>query len=161
MEFIPFKPEHAETITTWFRTRDEFLAWGGRVFHWPLTAESICQRSKEENLKFYVLIDDEAPVGFIEINRVSATESRLCRVAVNPDIRGKGVGRKLVEFSMQQIRQDPAVEEVSLAVFHSNTSAKRCYDSVGFEVVDKAPYFKVFDGVEWPIYQMSYKFIAK
>ena len=156
MELVPFRQEHANTISQWFLTKEEFLAWGGRVFIWPLTAEAICQRSCETTLSFFVLIDNREVVGFIELNRISDDETRLCRIAVNPDARGQGIGKELVRFAIREIQQNHSAKHITLAVFHSNKSAKRCYESVGFKVVDKPPYYKTFDGVKWPIFQMVF-----
>jgi len=147
---------HAAKIIPWFKNKDDSLLWGGRVFGWPLCETEIINRSCADNIQFFVLVDSDSQVqGFIELQQMSLTEMRLCRVAVNPIKRGAGVGKHLIQASLSKIAHFPQIEVVTLAVYKSNVVAKKCYDSIGFQVTDKQPMFKVFDGEVWPLYQME------
>lgn len=53
---------------------------------------------------------------------------------VAESIRGKGVGKKLVEAAIAQARELGAIEQIHLQVVTSNESAKKLYSSLGFEV---------------------------
>ncbi|MEJ2765356.1 GNAT family N-acetyltransferase [Photobacterium sp. MCCC 1A19761] len=155
MELMRFQDEHASELVNWFQTKEESLMWGGRVFDWPLNQSSIIQRATEDNLQFFTLVEGTQVLGFIEFQRMSLTEVRLCRVAIHPAVRGKGLGRQLIQLSLLKIKALPHVTLVTLAVFQRNVVAKNCYESLGFQITDKAPHVKVFDGREWPVYQME------
>jgi len=47
--------------------------------------------------------------------------------------RGKGLGRTLLEELIRQLRSNPSLEQVALGVSVGNVSAKRVYESLGFE----------------------------
>ena len=47
--------------------------------------------------------------------------------------RGKSLGRTLLEELIRQLRSNPGLEQVALGVSVGNISAKRLYESLGFE----------------------------
>jgi ribosomal protein S18 acetylase RimI-like enzyme len=60
----------------------------------------------------------------------------LARLIVHPDLRGKGVGRRLVALLLEV---GPAVvdrPEFSLFVYRDNTPALECYLQAGFRIRD-------------------------
>lgn len=156
MKLVPFKPEDANQLISWFSDKEGALLWGGRVFGWPLTAQSINHRHLQADVSFYFLDHNSQNAGFIEILRVSDAEYRLCRVAISKAAgRGRGLGKQLIQAAIQHITETTDAKLVTLAVFKSNERAFRCYQSAGFKVTEKGPKLKVFDGVEWPLYQME------
>ena len=54
-------------------------------------------------------------------------------VYVAKEHRGKGLGRTLLEELIRQLRSNPGLEQVALGVSVGNISAKRLYESLGFE----------------------------
>lgn len=48
--------------------------------------------------------------------------------------RGCGLGRILMERSIESVRVHPSVLKIELGVFEGNTVARRLYESLGFEV---------------------------
>ncbi|MFB7142464.1 GNAT family N-acetyltransferase [Gottfriedia sp. NPDC056225] len=52
---------------------------------------------------------------------------------VNPNYRGKGVGKKVLGQAIQHATQIEDILQIELAVISSNISAKKLYESVGFE----------------------------
>ena len=61
---------------------------------------------------------------------------RLGFVIVNPDIRGKGYGKILVNKAIVYAREKLGAKEINLDVFTTNKSAIECYKSVGFEITN-------------------------
>jgi ribosomal protein S18 acetylase RimI-like enzyme len=159
MTLVSFEPKDASSIITWFTSKTESLAWGGRVFGWPLSTQAVVERSLYDTVAFYVLKHGAIIIGFIEIQTLSQFEKRLCRVAIAPSAQRRGNGRNLIQLAINLIKTDKNITTISLAVFKSNQSAFNCYQSVGFKVVDREPAFKVFDGAQWPLYQMEYSLI--
>ncbi|MEZ9886629.1 GNAT family N-acetyltransferase [Vibrio splendidus] len=173
MEINRFKASDADEIVTWFTSLEDYVLWGGRTFGWPLEAASIIERSQEPHVELYTFsasksyfepnADSNANsnaddlLGFMEFQRMSDSELRFCRVAIHPNLRGKGLGQSMLETALEEAKQIPDVTTITLAVFKQNHGAKRCYDKAGFQVVDKEPSVKEFNGKTWPLYQMELK----
>ncbi|MEZ8465343.1 GNAT family N-acetyltransferase [Vibrio splendidus] len=169
MEINRFKASDAEEIVTWFTSLEDYVLWGGRTFGWPLKATSIIERSQEPHVELYTFSASKSYsepnaksntddlLGFMEFQRMSDNELRFCRVAIHPSQRGKGLGQSMIESALDAAKQIPDVTTISLAVFQQNIGAKRCYDKAGFQVVNKEPSVKEFNGKTWPLYQMELK----
>ena len=169
MEINRFKASDAEEIVTWFTSLEDYVLWGGRTFGWPLKATSIIERSQEPHVELYTFSASKSYfesnaksntddlLGFMEFRRMSDNELRFCRVAIHPNQRGKGLGQSMIESALEAAKEIPDVTTISLAVFQQNIGAKRCYDKAGFQVVDKEPSVKEFNGKTWPLYQMELK----
>ncbi|OCH51546.1 GNAT family N-acetyltransferase [Vibrio sp. ZF57] len=169
MEINRFKASDANEIVTWFTSLEDYVLWGGRTFGWPLEAASIIERSQEPQVELYTFSESSALselnsngnnselIGFMEFQRMSDSELRFCRVAIHPNQRGKGFGQSMIESALDAAKQIPDVTTISLAAFQQNIGAKRCYDKAGFQVVDKEPSVKEFNGKTWPLYQMELK----
>ncbi|MCK8084571.1 N-acetyltransferase [Vibrio sp. 1CM8B] len=173
MEINRFKASDAEEIVTWFTSLEDYVLWGGRTFGWSLEAASIIERSQEPHVELYTFSTPKSYsepnadsntnsnardlLGFMEFQRMSDNELRFCRVAIHPNQRGKGLGQSMLETALEAAKEIPNVTTITLAVFKQNHGAKRCYDKAGFEVVDKEPSVKEFNGKIWPLYQMELK----
>ena len=78
-------------------------------------------------MSFIIKEIDSQVQGFIELQQISLTEMRLCRVAVNPIKRGAGVGKHLIQSSLSKIAHFHQIEVVTLAVYKSNVIAKNVW----------------------------------
>ncbi|HAS8178503.1 TPA: N-acetyltransferase, partial [Vibrio vulnificus] len=105
--------------------------------------------------EFLILSNGNDRLGFIELQYISETEIRLCRVAINPEYRGLGFGRALIALSIAEVRKRKRFSVATLAVFADNVTAYNCYKSYGFVTVDKEPKFREFNGQKWPLIQME------
>ena len=141
MELRPYKKEDADIICTWIRNEEELYKWSAdRMGVFPLTAEVIDSNyaSSLAGGRFYPLtaVDEEGRVVGNFIIRYPAPDNdksvRFGFVIVDPDIRGKGNGRKMLELGIQYAKEVLKAERIDLGVFANNVSAKRCYESVGF-----------------------------
>ena len=64
----------------------------------------------------------------------------LFGLAVDPAVRGRGVGRALVEAVLEAARSAPDTRLVQLTVAASNTAARGLYAACGFEVFGTEPF---------------------
>ena len=55
-------------------------------------------------------------------------------VYVKPDYRGRAIGKTLLIKLIEQAEQCDGLEQINLAVVTDNRSAKKLYESLGFEV---------------------------
>ena len=68
----------------------------------------------------------------------AADEAELGDLAVDPDLRGRGIGRPLLEASIETARRRGAAV-LYLEVRESNLAARTLYDGRGFETVGRRP----------------------
>jgi len=74
-------------------------------------------------------------VGYV-VTYVVVDEADISNLAVSPECRGRGVGRRLLEAAIAGV-ESVGVRTVYLEVRESNTVALRLYDSRGFGVVGR------------------------
>lgn len=89
---------------------------------------------------YYVFEQDGVILGYCNL-RVLAGEGEVQRIAVHPDSRRLGLGRKMMD-AMVEYAICEHVYAISLEVRESNVAARNLYESYGFsgEAVRKAYY---------------------
>lgn len=95
-------------------------------------------------------------LGVIFFNIVKKDELLVDSLAVTEDMRGKGIGKELMEFVVDFARKK-GYRQVKLHVIDSNEKAKRFYERLGFSVIkfiSISPWNRIF-GFEG-VYEMTY-----
>ncbi len=89
---------------------------------------------------YYVFEQDERILGYCNL-RLLAGEGEIQRIAVLPQCRRLGLGRKMMDVMVGYARNNRALA-ISLEVREGNTAARRLYELYGFqaEAVRKAYY---------------------
>ncbi|WP_299575018.1 GNAT family N-acetyltransferase [uncultured Leptotrichia sp.] len=105
--------------------------WAGKSLDFPLTESQI------DDLKdIYSIFCENEFVGIIQKIRKEHDNIHIGRFLINPELTGKGLGKRaLIEF-INLIFQDEDVNSITLNVFDYNAGAKKLYEKVGFEVVN-------------------------
>ena len=105
--------------------------WTGKSLNFPLTESQI------DDLKdIYSIFCENEFVGIIQKIRKEMDNVHIGRFLINPELTGKGLGKRaLIEF-INLIFQDEDVNSITLNVFDYNAGAKKLYEKVGFKVVD-------------------------
>ncbi|BBM39401.1 GCN5-related N-acetyltransferase [Leptotrichia hofstadii] len=105
--------------------------WAGKSLDFPLTESQI------DDLKdIYSIFCENEFVGIIQKIRKEMDNVHIGRFLINPELTGRGLGKKaLIEF-INLIFQDEDVNSITLNVFDYNARAKKLYEKVGFKVVD-------------------------
>ena len=111
--------------------KDFLEQWAGASLDFPLTESQI------DDLKdIYSIFCENEFVGIIQKIRKEMDNVHIGRFLINPELTGKGLGKKaLIEF-INLIFQDEDVNSITLNVFDYNAGAKKLYEKVGFEVVN-------------------------
>lgn len=84
-------------------------------------------------------LDDKELAGFVKFRRDVRSKARhksmIHAMYVDPDYRSFGVGKRLIEELLQQVRELQGLEQIHLWVLHSSksTSASGFYSRCGFE----------------------------
>ena len=105
--------------------------WAGASLDFPLTESQI------DDLKdIYSIFFENEFVGIIQKIRKEHDNIHIGRFLINPELVGRGLGKKaLIEF-INLIFQDEDVNSITLNVFDYNVGAKKLYEKVGFKVVN-------------------------
>ncbi len=77
---------------------------------------------------FYTACEDEKPVGILNINTAKGLVSN---VGVDPKQRGRGYGRQIMLFGLQQLKRS-GCEQAYLRVHVANEPAVHLYETLGF-----------------------------
>ena len=85
--------------------------------------------------------DDNTPVGAARIVYVDDGKvGKIGRVCVHSEHRGKGIGRQIVLFCVDQIRKEVGVNSGGKAKLGSQVHALEFYKSMGFQLTDREKY---------------------
>jgi len=74
-------------------------------------------------------------IGYVGYQRV-LDEGHITNLAVHPDFRRHGIGRKLVEKSVEEAKSS-GLKSLILEVREKNTAAQKLYESLGFSNVGR------------------------
>ena len=89
----------------------------------------------------FVAVDEGEVIAYL-IGKIIAPEGEIYRIAVRPDKRGRGIGYRLLSFSLKSER-GRGLENVFLEVRTKNTAAISLYKSYGFKEIDiRKGYYK-------------------
>lgn len=111
--------------------KDFLEQWAGKSLNFPLTESQI------DDLKnIYSIFFENEFVGIIQKIRKEMNNIHIGRFLINPELTGKGLGKRaLLEF-INLIFQEKNVNSITLNVFDYNVGAKKLYEKVGFKVVN-------------------------
>ena len=127
------KDNNKNDIVKWTNEKGKgFLEqWAGKSLDFPLTESQI------DGLKdIYSIFCKNEFVGIIQKIRKEMNNIHIGRFLINPELTGKGLGKRaLLEF-ISLIFQEKNVNSITLNVFDYNVGAKKLYEKVGFKVVN-------------------------
>lgn len=163
----PYKSVDADTIITWLQDEDTFLKWGGDHFGaFPITAQMMDDKycchngdcAEPDNFYPMVAFDETGVVGHF-IMRYLHGDNRILRfgwVIVDNAKRGKGYGREMLALGAKYAFEIMGVDQLSIGVFDTNSSAHRCYRNVGFrEILMEQPVTVQVKGENWKIIELE------
>ena len=86
----------------------------------------------------------EDTIGFV-LSRLVLDEEELLLVAIAPEYRGQGLGKRLIEYSTAASRDKGAVQ--MFLEMRANNPAERIYRAAGFEPIGmRKDYYRTADG---------------
>lgn len=125
-----------DELMRWFQDKYSITIWGGAGFRFPFTRHSFVEDMHWGRVASFSLRDPSGKLSafgqlYERLGRVN-----LARLVVNPTMRGQGVGKRLIGMLMTLSPSLFDCDEYSLFVYRDNTSAYKCYQSMGFTVTD-------------------------
>ena len=103
----------------------------------PWTAAGIRETIQYETARTFVAQDSVRILGYI-MARISGDEGEILDLAVRPEDRRRGIGRRLLAAVREALRND-GVRELYLEVRQSNRPAIELYRAQGFRPVGMRP----------------------
>ena len=152
----PYHENDADIILSWSKSERAFYKWSAGVLgEYPISKE---QFGFVNNLMAFTAIDDDEVTGFFTMRRPSENfdELRFGFVIVDPEKRGQGYGKRMIQLGIRFAREIYGAKKVSLGVFENNESAYCCYKAVGFKdiVLEETEKYPVL-GEEWKCLELE------
>ena len=123
-----------DELMTWFPDAHSVEIWGGPEFRFPFTRETFYSDCRWRDFSSFCLrSSDNAFAAFGQLGS-RFDRSHLARLITSPELRGQGVGRKLLELMIAAASAEQDHAEIALFVYKNNEPAYRCYLALGFEV---------------------------
>lgn len=101
-------------------------------------SENAFRSSFNKNTDIFVLETDDRIGGFAVFDRTLGTEAELHIIAVDPDLRGNGFSKLLMDAMVESATKN-GIERIMLEVRASNEVAILLYAKYGFEKVGLRP----------------------
>ncbi|PKL57528.1 MAG: N-acetyltransferase [Methanomicrobiales archaeon HGW-Methanomicrobiales-5] len=86
---------------------------------------------KKAGTSIFVAVDHDRIAGFSIISK-EKSDSAEFRIALHPDMPGKGMGKAITLLTLRQGFSDPAISTIRLIVRKSNPRARKLYETVRF-----------------------------
>lgn len=121
---------------------DQVCAIESSVSPSPWTAPQFAQSLQQA----YSLVIETQVRGYAVVASM-ADQAELHNIAIHPDFQGQGFGRRLVEYSIEQL--SGMIKNLYLEVRVSNIPAIRLYQQLGFEqLAERRDYYQTLHGRE-------------
>ena len=146
----PYKASDVNTILSWCQDEKIFYQWtAGILGNYPITENEF---RGVESLMPFTAFDETGIIGFFTLRNPneSLDELRFGFVIVNPNKRGKGYGKAMLQSGLKFVFEIYGAKKASLGVFENNLPAYYCYKAAGFRdvILDTAEKYSVL-GEEW------------
>lgn len=92
------------------------------------------REDRDRGVKFFGLFLRERQIGFIAVERADANLYYVERLAVLPEWRHRGYGKRLMEFAFQHARANGG-KKVSIGIIDEQTILKDWYRGMGFQEI--------------------------
>ncbi|MET9961119.1 GNAT family N-acetyltransferase [Streptomyces sp. NPDC006326] len=143
-------PADGPLLRGWISTRAELVTWAGPAFTWPLDDAQLTAYAAEPGRHTWTA---HTPGGRA-LGHVSVRGTRLGRVLIAPEARGRGLGETLLTLAIGRAFGELDLPELDLGVYTHNTRAVRLYEKLGFRSGQVLPDVEEVDGVRWSALQM-------
>lgn len=102
----------------------------------PLTVADADVHRDKPGFRFWFAERDGVPVGFCHVSQQSIGTARIDSLVVDPDHRGRGIGRTLLTVVLGALA-GAGLGSVALGVRADNHAAVNLYEKAGFTTVDE------------------------
>lgn len=154
----PFEKKDFAQLISWIDSEESLVQFAGPVFTFPLTHDQLADHVADPNRKSFKVVykKDNRTIGHAEIYLKFAHTARLCRILIgDPEFRGQGLGKKLVEILLEKAYDEFGANTVELNVYEDNTAAIKCYEKAGFKIQQGEAKTTTVNGQTWASLKMK------
>lgn len=129
MKLREINEQDITVIKSWRAYPEEFkdLDYALREMGW------IDQFSSKEETKIYTGKGNGAIIGFTILSKETGADGLAeFRIALNPDMLGQGIGKKLAQMTLEEGFREWGLHEIYLIVRKNNSRARMLYEHIGF-----------------------------
>ncbi|HEX2424839.1 MAG TPA: GNAT family N-acetyltransferase [Actinomycetota bacterium] len=127
---VPFDRSNATTVLSWARTAEEREAWAS--IRGKADVSIFDRWHADDGVHPFAFLVGDRLLGYGEVwEDPDEHESELARLIVDPKMRGRGVGRRMVELLSERARA-LGYDDVWVRVVPSNDPAIKAYSAAGF-----------------------------
>ncbi len=131
MEFRPASRTDLDTVAA-FATSAEELFYVHPTAHFPLTAEQLLPNFSNRKGNS-VIVSEGKVAGFANfISVVEGESATIGNVIIDPTLRGKGIGKALLNNMARLAQRDFGVKQTIIPCFNTNTYGLHFYHSLGY-----------------------------
>lgn len=161
MKLELFREDDIPELLKWLRDSDErFLyQFSGPRYKFPLTGDQLIETINGSEYQPFRFIDKVETVGHCQFARLDREkgEVTLGRLLINPALRGKGYGSRMIQEMISYGKSVFGVSRFKLVVFDFNKSAIKCYEKVGFRFLSSEDRFVERFNETWKCITMELK----
>lgn len=158
-----YQASDAKSVLSWATDSLSFYQWSAGLFgSYPIPVQKLENelenRSKTGNFYPYIITCDDQPVCFFVLRYPGAKRDtlRLAFLIMNPEYRGKGYAKKMVEQALKTAQSYEETRRITLVVFENNVPAYHCYLHYGFKETGHKEAYPI-DDMTWNCIEMDYK----
>jgi RimJ/RimL family protein N-acetyltransferase len=152
LEIEPFALSRVSRLLSWTDSERGLKLWSGNTFKGIPTSQTFISHLNRGNLHPFAGISQEGNfVAYGELVGVKKSEGIICRVIVEPKLRGQAYGRSFCSKLLHIAFHDLSYTHLTLNAFHFNTPAIRCYKALGFRQIAFRPKARRFKDENWDL----------
>lgn len=163
MKLRNYKKEDSAIICSWIKDEKELYQWSAdQIGKFPLLENGLDDNYApvitDDKFRALSAIDDTGKlIGHLFIRYPNDMDDSIVRfgyVIVNPEYRGLGKGKEMLQLAIEYARNELHASKITLGVFANNDGARYCYESVGFQPMGKIETYKM-SICEWECIEME------
>jgi ribosomal protein S18 acetylase RimI-like enzyme len=132
LQLTPATQTHLLEMMAWFPTADSTRIWGGPAFRFPFDEGTFTADTKLAELPSCALITPAGRLCGFGQYYLRQARCHFGRLVIAPDMRGMGLGTRLVQLLSEAGMPTLGVSECSLFVHPANARAIALYERLGF-----------------------------
>jgi ribosomal protein S18 acetylase RimI-like enzyme len=130
--FQPFDSARLPQLMAWFPDGRAVRQWGGPTFRFPFTVETFRKDCRLDTIPARQIVSANRTLLAFGRYYLRLGRCHLGHLVVSPTMRGRGLGRELVERLCADGARRLSCDEYSLFVWQDNQAALRLYRGLGF-----------------------------
>jgi len=135
--FRPATQEDLVTVATWINSPRDCEFWAGKAVVYPLQLSTLGADIGLSPRSSFCL-DQHQIVAFGQLLDKGHGRAHLAKIIVNPELRGQGIGKRLIENLLSKAREE-LFSVLGLNVNPENHIAINMYKGSGFDFVERPP----------------------